>query len=44
LSEGEFEPGYYKTEFDARQLASGMYIYRLSGSNVNISKKMILMK
>lgn len=44
LSEGEFEQGYYKTEFDARQLASGIYIYRLNGNNVNISKKMILLK
>ena len=44
LNAGEFEAGYYKTEFDARQLASGVYIYRLNGNNVNISKKMLLVK
>ena len=44
LSDDEYLSGYYKVNFDAGKLASGMYIYRLSGSNVNISKKMILMK
>jgi hypothetical protein len=44
LSEDEYTAGYYKVTFDASRLASGMYIYRLSGSNVNISKKLILMK
>ncbi len=44
LSEDEYVSGYYKVNFDAARLASGMYIYRLSGNNVNISKKMILMK
>ncbi len=44
LSDDEYLSGYYKVNFDATRLASGMYIYRLSGNNVNISKKMILMK
>jgi len=44
LAEDDYQSGYYKVTFDAGRLASGMYIYRLSGSNVNISKKMILMK
>lgn len=44
LGDEEYQAGYYKINFDASRLASGMYIYRLSGINVNISKKMILMK
>lgn len=44
LGDGEYQAGYYKVDFDASHFASGMYIYRLSGNNVNISKKMVLMK
>jgi len=44
LSDDEYLSGYYKVNFDATRLASGMYIYRLSGSNVNILKKMMLIK
>jgi hypothetical protein len=36
--------GYYEKIFTAQNLASGMYIYRLSGENINLVKKMILMK
>jgi hypothetical protein len=36
--------GYYKVNFNASKLSSGIYVYKLTGSNVNISKKMILMK
>lgn len=36
--------GYYKLNFDGKSLTSGIYFYRLSGNNVNLSKKMILMK
>ena len=36
--------GEYTISFDASRLASGIYIYKLVGNNVNISKKMILMK
>lgn len=38
------EAGYYKTTFNANRLASGLYIYRLSGDRVNIAKKMMVMK
>jgi hypothetical protein len=38
------EAGYYKVNFNASKLSSGIYIYKLTGNNVNISKKMILMK
>jgi len=44
LVDNQLSVGQHKVNFDASRLASGMYIYRLSGSNVNISKKMILMK
>jgi hypothetical protein len=38
------EAGYYKVNFNASKLSSGIYVYKLTGNNVNISKKMILMK
>ena len=44
LVENELTSGIHKVTFDASRLASGMYIYKLSGNNVNVSKKMILMK
>ncbi len=44
LVENELASGLHKATFDASKLASGMYIYKLSGNNVNVSKKMILMK
>jgi hypothetical protein len=44
LIEKEFQPGYYKTNFDAGRLSSGMYLFRLSGNDVNIIKKMMLIK
>jgi choice-of-anchor A domain-containing protein/uncharacterized repeat protein (TIGR01451 family)/TQXA domain-containing protein len=44
LIDNELAIGNHKVNFDATKLASGMYIYNLRGSNVNISKKMILMK
>ncbi|MBK7105040.1 MAG: T9SS type A sorting domain-containing protein [Ignavibacteriae bacterium] len=41
-------PGYYKVEWNASNLASGMYIYQLSMKNGNktelLRKKMMLMK
>lgn len=36
--------GTYQVDFNASNLASGMYVYTLTTGNVNISKKMILMK
>ncbi len=44
LADDEYQPGYYKVTFDASRLASGMYIYKLSGNNVNFLKKMLLVK
>jgi hypothetical protein len=44
LADDEYDPGYYKTTFDAGKYASGMYIYKLSGTNADMIKKMILVK
>ncbi len=44
LAEGLFEPGIYQTQFDAKNLPSGIYIYRMETSISSISKKMILMR
>lgn len=41
----EVQPaGKYTVNFDASQLSSGVYFYRLSTQNLTLSKKMILMK
>jgi hypothetical protein len=45
LMDGQQSAGTYKVTFDARRLASGMYLYRLStGSGVTAVKKMLLLK
>lgn len=36
--------GMHKIKFDAGKYASGVYIYQLSGSNVTLTKKMLLIK
>lgn len=38
------QAGRYKVEFNASQLATGVYVYRLSAQDVSISKKMMLVK
>ncbi len=44
LVNGNLNAGSYEVTFDARDLASGIYIYRLQGEGVNFVKKMMLMK
>jgi tetratricopeptide (TPR) repeat protein len=44
LIDKEMNAGIHKVNFDASKLASGIYVYRLVGNNVNLSKKMILAK
>lgn len=44
LLSNELNPGKYSIAFDARGLASGIYIYRLSSPSGNIVRKMILQK
>jgi len=40
----ELSAGKYKANFNASGLASGTYIYRLTGNNVNLAQKMMLVK
>ena len=40
----EQKAGYYETQFDASNLTSGVYFYRLQVGSFNESKKMILLK
>jgi hypothetical protein len=40
----EKEPGYYTVDFNGNNLASGMYIYRITAGSFVETRKMILMK
>lgn len=40
----QLQPGVHNVQFNANQLASGVYIYQLVGDKVNFTKKMVLMK
>ncbi len=44
LVDQEMEAGYYSVNWDASQLASGIYIYRIISGSFVSTKKMILMK
>jgi hypothetical protein len=44
LLNGQLNVGNHDVSFDATNLNSGIYVYTLSGKNVNISRKMILLK
>ncbi|MFH2029046.1 MAG: SdrD B-like domain-containing protein [Bacteroidota bacterium] len=44
LVRGHINPGKHSVTFNALNYASGVYIYRLHGSGVNISRKMLLLK
>ena len=44
LINGDLFSGHHEVTFNANKLSSGLYIYRLSGENVSISKKMMLLK
>ncbi|PKL87064.1 MAG: hypothetical protein CVV23_17305 [Ignavibacteriae bacterium HGW-Ignavibacteriae-2] len=44
LVNGELNAGRHQVHFDANRLSSGIYIYKLVGNKVNITRKMILMK
>ncbi|MCX7611268.1 MAG: T9SS type A sorting domain-containing protein, partial [Ignavibacterium sp.] len=38
------EQGYHRVDFEAKDLPSGVYIYKLSTDNFTSVKKMVLMK
>jgi hypothetical protein len=40
----EMSPGFYEIEFDASNLPSGIYFYRLSTANYSETKSMVLLK
>ena len=42
--EGKFAAGFYKTEIDATNLPSGIYIYRLESRDYIQSRKMVLLR
>jgi hypothetical protein len=44
LYDGEAVTGTYSVRFDASNLSSGVYFYTLTGENVSISKKMLLVR
>jgi len=44
LLDTQLQPGVHKVEFGGSNLASGIYVYQLIGSDVNFTKKMVLMK
>jgi hypothetical protein len=44
ISNKEYEAGYYKETFNATGLASGIYIYRLTGNDTKLVRKMVLLR
>ncbi|MFA6980027.1 MAG: putative Ig domain-containing protein [Ignavibacteriaceae bacterium] len=44
ISDEEYEAGNYKETFNATGLSSGMYIYRLTGNDANIVRKMVFLR
>jgi choice-of-anchor A domain-containing protein/uncharacterized repeat protein (TIGR01451 family) len=44
LAKGSYKPGYYSLTLDGSALSTGVYFYNLSGDNVNITRKMMLIK
>lgn len=44
LLEGRMSKGSHKVRFDASELNSGLYFYKLSSNNINLTRKMLLLK
>ncbi|PKL88340.1 MAG: hypothetical protein CVV23_10740 [Ignavibacteriae bacterium HGW-Ignavibacteriae-2] len=44
IAKKEYETGYYKETLDATGLSSGMYIYRLSGNDANLLRKLVVLR
>jgi len=44
LIDDEYQPGHYKVVFEAGQLATGLYIYRIQAGDFHETKKLLLLK
>ena len=44
IHNGYLNAGYYKINFDAKNLASGMYFYKIEADNFSDIKRMLLLK
>jgi len=44
LINDNLEAGTYSVSFEANSMASGIYFYKLAGNNVNLTRKMMLVK
>lgn len=44
ISDKEYDAGYCEETLDATGLSSGMYIYRLTGSDANLVRKMVFLR
>jgi len=44
LAQREFKAGIYEADFDASHLSSGIYFYKLSTDDIELVRKMILLK
>lgn len=44
IADQDFSAGKYTFNFDANNLTSGIYFYKFVGENINITKKMMLLK
>jgi hypothetical protein len=44
LAYKNFSAGFHKVTFDASSLTSGIYFYQLFGNEVNLIRKMMLIK
>ena len=44
LVNGSEDAGHHHVIFDAKRLASGMYLYRLQAGNLSMARKMLVVK
>lgn len=44
LTDREYQQGHHDLNFEASDLASGVYVYRITGGNQRVSKKMMIIK
>ena len=44
ISDREYEAGYHKETLNATGFSSGMYIYRLTGNDANLVRKMVILR